>query len=98
MNHVDPQSHHTRHGKIHQFQLRSTSSITVGVSDNLSLIANMKTKKYLSTKEAAELLSVDPRTILHRIQRNEIIAHKSGKTWKIEYDSIKDQEEHVSER
>jgi len=58
----------------------------------------MKTKKYLSTKEAAELLSVDPRTILHRIQRNEIIAHKSGKTWKIEYDSIKDQEEHVSER
>jgi len=57
----------------------------------------MKTKKYLSTKEAAELLSVDPRTILHRIQRNEIIAHKSGKTWKIEYDSIQDQEEPVSE-
>ena len=57
----------------------------------------MKTKKYLSTKEAAELLGVDPRTILHRIQRNEIIAHKSGKTWKIEYDSIKDQEEPVSE-
>ncbi|SVD81475.1 uncharacterized protein METZ01_LOCUS434329, partial [marine metagenome] len=25
-------------------------------------------------------------------------AHKSGNTWKIEYDSIKDQEEHVSER
>ncbi|MBT18405.1 hypothetical protein CMK17_00165 [Candidatus Poribacteria bacterium] len=25
-------------------------------------------------------------------------AHKSGKTWKIEYNSIKDQEEHVSER
>ena len=57
----------------------------------------MKTKKYLSTKEAAELLGVDPRTILHRIQRNEIIAHKSGKTWKIEYDSIQDQEEPVSE-
>ncbi len=68
------------------------------LSETLSLITNMKTKKYLSTKEAAELLSVDPRTILHRIQRNEIIAHKSGKTWKIEYDSIKDQEEPVSER
>ena len=67
------------------------------LSETLSLITNMKTKKYLSTKEAAELLGVDPRTILHRIQRNEINAHKSGKTWKIEYDSIKDQEEPVSE-
>ena len=67
------------------------------LSETLSLITNMKTKKYLSTKEAAELLGVDPRTILHRIQRNEINAHKSGKTWKIEYDSIKDQEELVSE-
>ena len=43
-----------------------------------------KNKTYLTTKEAAEYLGVDPRTILKRIERGEITAEKTGKSWRIQ--------------
>ena len=41
-------------------------------------IRNMnQNKTYLTTKEAAECLGVDPRTILKRIERGELKAEKN---------------------
>ena len=48
-------------------------------------IRNMnQNKTYLTTKEAAEYLGVDPRTILKRIERGELKAEKIGKSWRVQ--------------
>ena len=52
-------------------------------------IRNMnQNKTYLTTKEAAECLGVDPRTILKRIERGELKAEKTGKSWRVQASSL----------
>ena len=52
-------------------------------------IRNMnQNKTYLTTKEAAEYLGVDPRTILKRIERGELKAEKTGKSWRVQASSL----------
>ena len=52
-------------------------------------IRNMnQNKTYLTTKEAAEYLGVDSRTILKRIERGELKAEKTGKPWRVQASSL----------
>ena len=59
-------------------------------------IRNMnQNKTYLTTKEAAEYLGVDPRTILKRIERGELKAEKIGKSWRVQASSLFNETETV---
>lgn len=44
----------------------------------------MESKEYLTTKEIAKILRVEPRTVLNLIARKEIPATKIGWEWRVE--------------
>ncbi len=89
MNHVDPQSHHIKYGKIYQFQLPSTSSsIKPATVSNLStifletvgnVIADMT--EQMPLEEAAQYLNISERTLRRRIQSGKITANKIKGKW-----------------
>ena len=98
MNHVDPKSHYTKNGKIHQFQLPSTSSFAKtprGVDGNLiiahlylSFNLNTTPDSAISEKLLLQKSLCFKQSILNTTSHHDIISGKGHYHGLVEIDKV----------